>query len=105
MGEGKLHIMWGDSVNVVLEGAHGEEAWQKCTSDEGGGNGEGGEVTFVVYSPRVLNMVIFPVIRCPEVAHSAGRPREYFMYRKFFLRIAVAQEAKETLPCCDLCGM
>ena len=34
--------MWGNIVIVVLDGAHGEAAYQKCTVDKGGGNLGGG---------------------------------------------------------------
>ena len=36
--EGNLLRVWGNSGNVVLEGAHGEAARQKCTTDKGGEN-------------------------------------------------------------------
>ena len=39
--EGKFLRMWGDSGNVVLEGAHGEAACHNCTADEGVLNWEG----------------------------------------------------------------
>ena len=48
----------------------------------------------MVYFPRVLKTVICPVLGCPEIAHSAGRMRENFMYRHFFARIAVVQEGR-----------
>ena len=105
-GEGKLHIMWGDSVNVVLEGAHGEAEWQKYTSYKGGGDRGGeGPVTYVVYLPQVLEMARCPVTGCPTVAYSAGWLREHFMYRHFFLRISVVQEGREPLLHCNLCDM
>ena len=54
--------------------------------------------TYVVSFPRVLKTVKFPVTGCPEVAHSAGRLRENFVYWHFLLRVAVVQEGKEPLP-------
>ena len=36
--EGNLLRVWGNSGNVVLEGAHGEASRQKCTTDKGGEN-------------------------------------------------------------------
>ena len=35
-GNVKLHIMWGDSGDGVLEEAHVEEAWQKHIAYDGG---------------------------------------------------------------------
>ena len=63
---------------IVLEGAHGELAWQKYTTDKGGGDSGGGwgPVTNMVSFPRVLKTVRFLVAGCPAVAHSAGRLRE-----------------------------
>ena len=40
--EGKFIRVWGNSGGVVLEGAHGELARKKCTTDKGGGNWGGG---------------------------------------------------------------
>ena len=37
VGEGKLLRVWGNSDVFVLEGEHGEAAWQKCTTYKGGG--------------------------------------------------------------------
>ena len=59
----------------------------------------------MVYFPRVLKTVRCLVTGCPAVAHITGRLREHFMYRHFFLPIAVVQEGMEPLPCCDLCGL
>ena len=53
----------------------------------------------------MLKTVRCLITGCTDVAHSAGRLREHFMYRNFFLRIAVVQEGKEPLTLCDLCGM
>ena len=53
----------------------------------------------------MLKLERLPVTGCPEVAHSADRLRKNFMYRKFFSQIAVAQDGKDLLPCCDLYGM
>ena len=41
-GDGKLLRVWGNSGGVIIEGAHGEAAWQKCTADKGGEYGGGG---------------------------------------------------------------
>ena len=59
----------------------------------------------MLYFPWVLKTVKYPVIGCPEVSHSVGRLREHFMSQYFYLRIAVVQEGKEPLPCCEFCGM
>ena len=63
------------------------------------------QVTYVVSFPLVLKTVKCPVIGCPEVARSAGRLREHFMYQHFFSQISLLQEGKEPLPHCDLCSM
>ena len=59
----------------------------------------------MVFFPKVLQEVICPVPGCPSVAHSAGRLCEHFMFRHFRSKVAVVQEGKETLPCCEMCGM
>ena len=66
------------------------------------GRGGGGPIKYVVSFPRVLKTVTCPVTDCPEVAHTAGRMRENFMYRHLFARIAVVKEGREPLLCCDL---
>ena len=53
----------------------------------------------------VLQEIRCPVPGCPAVAHSAGRLSECFMYRYFRYKVAVVQEGKEPLPCCDWCIM
>ena len=47
-----------------------------------GGRGE--PTTYMVSFPWVLNMSKFLVTGSTEVAHSAGRLREHFMYQHFF---------------------
>ena len=61
--------------------------------------------TYVVYFPRVLQLVRCPVPGCPAVAHSLGSMCEHFMFQHFRSRIVVVQEGNEPLPRCDLCGM
>ena len=53
----------------------------------------------------MLKTVRCLVTGCLEVAHNAGCMREDLMYRHFFSRIAVVQEGREPLPCCDMCGI
>ena len=62
-----------------------------------------GEFTYVVSFPRVLRTVKCPGIGCQEVAHSAGRLRDNFIFQNKILQIAVVQEGKYTLPRCGLC--
>ena len=50
-----------------------------------------GPDAYVVSSLRVLQEVKCPVPGCPEVAHSAGRIREHFMYCHFISKVAVVQ--------------
>ena len=50
-GEGKLHSMLSDSVGIVLEGVHGEEAWQKYTTYKVGVYRGGGGVQLPMWSP------------------------------------------------------
>ena len=69
--------------------------------DEGGGE----PTIYLVSFPRVLHLVICPVPGCLAVAHSSGRLQHHFVYRQFFLQVAVAQEGAEPLSRCDLCGM
>ena len=59
----------------------------------------------MLYLPWILKTVKCPVIGCPEVAHSAGQLREHFMFRHFFLWIAVVQEGGGYLNHFYLCGM
>ena len=49
--------------------------------------GGGGLVTYVVSFPLVLKIVRCSVTGCLAVAHSAGRLKEHFIYRHFFLWI------------------
>ena len=49
----------------------------------------GGTTTYVVYFPRVLQEVRFPVPGIPVVAHSAGRLRKHFMYIHIRYRVTV----------------
>ena len=67
--------------------------------------GEGGVNTYVVYFPRILQLVICPVPGSPVIAHSAGRLRGHFMFRRFRSQIVVDQEGREPLPRCNMCGM
>ena len=67
--------------------------------------GGGGAFTYVFSFPRVPKTARCPVIGCPAVVHSVDRLRGNFMYRHCFSQILVVQEVKETLPCCDLCGI
>ena len=67
--------------------------------------GRGGPTTYVVHFPRVLKTVDFPVQGCPEVAHSARRLRDYFVYQNFWSKVEVLQEGKEPLPRCDMFGI
>ena len=60
-----------------------------------------GLTTYIVYFPRVLQEVGFPVPGCPEVAHSAERIREHVMYRHFQSQVTVVQEVAEPLHLCD----
>ena len=53
--------------------------------------------------PKVLQEVRFPVPGCPAVAHSAVLLPKYFMFFYFRSKVAVFQDGKEPLPCCDLC--
>ena len=62
-------------------------------------------ITYVVSFPRVLKTVYFPVQGCPEVAHSAGILRDYFVYQNFWSKVEVLQEGKEPLPRCDMFGI
>ena len=64
-----------------------------------------GPTKYVVSFPKVLQEVRCLVPGFPAVAHSAGRVCEHFMFRHFRSKVAVVQEGKETLPCCDMCGM
>ena len=64
-----------------------------------------GPATYVVSFPGVLQEVKYLVPGCPAVAHSAGRPREHFMYCHFRSKVEVVQEGNKSLPCCDLYGM
>ena len=64
-----------------------------------------GPTTYEVSFHRVLQSVICAVMGCPEVAHIEGWLREHFVYRHFWLQVAVVQVGAETLPCCDLCIM
>ena len=52
----------------------------------------------MVYFPKVLQEVRCPVPGCPEVAHSAGRLHEHFMFCHFISKVAVVQERKEPIP-------
>ena len=45
--------------------------------------------------PRVLQEVKCPVSKCPVIVHSAGRLREYFMYRHFGSKVAVVQDVAQ----------
>ena len=62
-------------------------------------------MTYMVSFPRVLKTVRFPLPGCPEVAHSAGRMREHFMYRNFLSQIEVVQEGGARCPAmtCAVC--
>ena len=62
----------------------------------------GGLTTYVVSLPKVIQEVRCQVPGCPAVAHRAVRLQELFMYRHFISKMAVIQEGKELLPCCDL---
>ena len=53
--------------------------------------GAGGLITYVVSFLWVLKTVRCLVPGCPEVATSAGRMREHFMYMNFFDRIMFVQ--------------
>ena len=59
----------------------------------------------MVSFPWLLKTMRFPILGCPEVAHSLVQMREHFIYMHFFARIAVMQEGRKPLPHCDLCGM
>ena len=39
------------------------------------------------------------------MAHSAGILREHFMYRHLRSKVAIVQEGKYPLTCCEFCGM
>ena len=65
----------------------------------------GGPTTYVVSFPKVLQEVRCPVPGFPVVAHITVRLREHFMFCHFRSQMAVFQEGKELLPCCDLCVM
>ena len=62
----------------------------------------GGLTTYVVSLPKVIQEVRCQVPGCPAVAHRAVRLHEHFMYRHFISKMAVIQEGKEPLPCCEL---
>ena len=64
-----------------------------------------GSTTYVLSSSKVIQEVRFPVPGCLAVAHSAGRLRKNFMFHQFISKVAVVQEDKDTLPCCDMCIM
>ena len=77
-----------------------------CVPQTRGVDEEGeGPTTYVVSFPRILQSVIFPVSGFPTRAHSAGRLRGHFMFRKFWSQIAVVQEGREPLTRCDTYGM
>ena len=42
---------------------------------------------------------------CPEMAPSAGRMRDDFMYRHFRSEVVVLQVRRDPLPCCNMCGI
>ena len=64
-----------------------------------------GPTTYVVSFPRILQLVRCSVPGCPAVAHSTGWLKEHFTFQQFWSQIAVVQEGKEPLPCCNLCEM
>ena len=59
----------------------------------------------MVYLPRLLKLLKYPVPVCPEVAHSTGRLRENFMYQNFWSQVVVLQKGVEPLSHYDLCGI
>ena len=67
--------------------------------------GGGGGTTYVVSLSRVIHSVRCPMPGCPEVAHSAGKLHDHFIYRHFWSQVVVVQEGAGPLPFCDLCEM
>ena len=52
-----------------------------CVPQTRGVNEKGeGPTTYVVSIPRILQLVRCLVLRCPAIAHSAGRMQENFMF-------------------------
>ena len=49
----------------------------------------------MVYLPRLLKLLKYPVPVCPEVAHSTGRIRENFMYQNFWSQVVVVQKGEQ----------
>ena len=61
--------------------------------------------TYVVSFLKVILEAICPLPGCPEVTHSIGRLCKHFMFHHFRSKLAVLQEGKELLPCCELWGI
>ena len=63
------------------------------------------KTTCMVSFLLVLNTVKLQVPGCLAVAHRAGCLCKHFLYQHLLLQVALVQEGKDLLPCCDLCNM